>query len=198
MRKRRPREPEVRGGGVGASSLHGCLLPQGLQRHPGSWGQARAPRGAAGRGEQAVGSTREGERRREPDRGGCGSSGHWHPWVLKGDALQGHTLRRLPSAPARAAGRKASEGGARTWGPFFRQEEEHPSHQRGIGLVGGQTWASEGGPLPLSLRSPLSIVAKRRDTEAVPGASPRSSCGRRALRAVGLPLGLGAHLQTCP
>lgn len=104
--------------------------------------------------------------------------------------------RRLPSVPARVGGHKASKGGARTWGPFFRQEKEHPSHQGGSGRRGGQTWASDSGPLPLSLLSPLSIVAKRRDAEAALGASPQSSHGLRALRAV--PPGLGAHPHTRP
>jgi len=161
MRKRRSREPEVRCGGVGASSPRGCLPPQGLRRHPGSWGQARAPWGAAGRGKQAVRSTREGERRREPDRGGRVSSGHRRPRGLEGDAFQGHTLRRLPSAPARVGGHKASEGGAGTWGPFFRQEEEHPSHQRGIGAV----WRADPGQRRRPLAPQPAVPAQHRGRE---------------------------------
>lgn len=125
----------------------------------------------------------------------AGSSGHQRPRGLEGDAFQGRT---------EAAALSPSQGGGDTRLPREGPEpgdpssdgEEHPSHQGGSGWRGGQTRASDGGPLPLSLLSPLSIVTKRRDAEAAPGASPRSSRGLRALRAV--PLGLGAHPHARP
>lgn len=71
MRKRRPRAPEVKGGGIGGLlSPARCLPPHGLQRHPDSWGTGPSSPGRSGEGGQVVRSTHEGEWCRELGRGG--------------------------------------------------------------------------------------------------------------------------------
>lgn len=121
--------------------------PRGSEGTPAPGRQARAPRGAVWRGEQAARSKREGQWRRGPDQGGRGPLGHQRPPGVEGDASRGRT-EAAARGPGQRGGHDASEGGAGTWGPFFRQEEEDPSHQSGSGQCGGQTRAREGGPCP--------------------------------------------------
>lgn len=128
------------------SLLHGRLLPQGLRRYPGSWGTGPSSPGPAGRGirwrEAHVKANGA-----EPDQGGRGSSGHQHPLGLRGVTFQGRTLRRLPWAQARLGEHEASEGGAGTWGSFFRGRAP-ASPERDRGGVAGRLGPAKAAPCP--------------------------------------------------
>lgn len=159
-------------------SSRAASCPRGSEDTQVPGGQAPAPRGPAGRGQQAARSTHEGERHR---------SRTGRPRVFRAPvstrAQGSHVPRLHPEAaalgPGQCGGTRCFRGRGRNLGSFFRQDE-HPRHQSRVGAG----WRADQGRRRRAPAPQPAVPAQHHGQEegrgGRAGASPRPSCGQRA------------------